>query len=208
VGGLWGVVNEKVSTAARSRAGALAMIDLALPMDELWQHFRNRMTLLGVTCECISSDICAFAAGAPGRKFDVVHCSGVLYHHPSPLSLLEALRTITGRYLVLTSAVTPEIIENNLGTLQVGPSGIIFVPTLDQLGRKILAEHWLNMARIDLSDSISEAERWHSTDFARWWCLPTPRAMLAMARCAGFRVMDFGPMWHENALSTLLEVAF
>src|SRR5258708_6455118 len=114
VGGLWGVVNEKVSVAAEHHALRLAMIDISSPQSELWQIFRDRLATSGIyDCECISEDICDLA-GRSKHKYEVVHCSGVLYHHPNPVLLLESLRRVTARYLILTSAVTHEAVINDL----------------------------------------------------------------------------------------------
>lgn len=43
--------------------------------------------------------------------FDVVLCSGVFYHVPSPISLLVRLRNVTGALLVFESAMTKIVTE-------------------------------------------------------------------------------------------------
>ena len=48
VGGLWGVVNEKVSVGYQYGASQLTMIDVTPPEDELWRQFRERMVTLNV----------------------------------------------------------------------------------------------------------------------------------------------------------------
>ena len=92
------------------------MIDISVTGTELWRLFSERLASLGVTgCECISSDVCALVVNGAAPQFEVVHCSGVLYHHPNPIYFLEVLRRITSRHLILTSAVTQETISNSLG---------------------------------------------------------------------------------------------
>jgi len=54
---------------------------------------------------------------------------------------------------------------------------------------------------------ISEAVKWDAEDFAPWWWLPTPTAMLALAECVGFRVIESGDTWNGNAHTALLQVA-
>lgn len=207
VGGLWGTVNEKVSVAVRSKALTVAMVDISAPDSELWMQFSERLASLGISgCECISSDVCALAANGTARKFDVVHCSGVLYHHPNPIWFLEALRQIATRHLILTSAVTQETVSNDRGTFHIPPSGVIFVPALDQQERLILAKYWKEKAGVGACYGITEPVQWNTRDFGPWWWLPTPRAMLAMAESAGFRVRDSGPTWNGNAHTALLEV--
>jgi hypothetical protein len=183
------------------------MIDISPKGSELWQRFAERLGSLGISgCECISSDVCALVANGSAPSFDVVHCSGVLYHHPNPISFLEVLRRITTRHLILTSAVTQESIANDLGTYNIPSSGAIFVPALSQSERDILSKYWRETASAGGCYGITETVKWDTRDFAPWWWLPTPRAMLAMAECVGFRVLDAGPTWNGNAHTALLEV--
>lgn len=205
VGGLWGTVNEKVSVAARHNASELTMIDVSKPDTKLWQLFRERLDSLGINgCTCVSADICDVASEG-ARRYDVVHCSGVLYHHPNPVMLLDALRKVTGKYLVVTSAVTQESVVNELGSFQLPASGAIFVPALDQRDREILWKHWHDNAGVDSCYGISEPVNWNPRDLGPWWWLFTPQVMLAMATSVGFRVIDSGPTWNANAHTALLE---
>ena len=125
VGGLWGTVNERVSVARRFGATELTMIDITVPDGELWRLFGQRMQSFGVKdCHCISADVCQVT----DLTFDVLHCSGVLYHHSNPMSLIHALRRLTRHNMVLTSAITRPFIENECGIYRIPPSGIVFVP--------------------------------------------------------------------------------
>ena len=205
IGGLWGTINEKVSVAARLNATKLAMIDISPEGSDLWREFHERTS--GFDVECVSSDVCALASISTALKYDVVHCSGVLYHHPNPIFLLEALRQITGQYLILTSAVTQEHIANEFGSYDVQPSGVIFVPALNPRERKILWKYWQEKAGAGVCYGISEPVKWDSKDFGPWWWLPTRRAMLALAECVGFRVIESGDTWNGNAHTALLELA-
>ena len=47
--------------------------------------------------------------------FEMVHCSGVLYHMPNPVSTILRLRSVTERYLILSSAVVPDRIATSEG---------------------------------------------------------------------------------------------
>lgn len=204
VGGLWGTVNERVSVAARLGARGLAMIDISEPEHELWGLFRERLASRGVEdCECIAGDICEIAA-CEVRQYQVVHCSGVLYHHPDPIRILEALRKITLRYLVLTSAVLPERVSNVAGTFALPPGGAVFVPALPEPERRVLAEHW-RAAGVAACWGISDEAAWDSRDLSPWWWLMPPRVMLAMAGSVRFRTVDAGPTWNGNAYTALLE---
>ena len=205
IGGLWGTINEKVSVAAKHNARELAMIDISTPENRLWQFFRERLISLDIQeCECISADICDLAARST-RKYDVVHCSGVLYHHPNPLLLLESLRRVTSRHLIITSAVMQGTIINRFGSYQVPASGAIFVPALNIHEKEILWKYWQEHAGVEICYGISEPVKWDTHSLGPWWWLFTPRVMVAMATCVGFRLLEDGPTWNGNAHTALLE---
>jgi Methyltransferase domain len=199
VGGLWGTVNEKVSVASKHRAAALAMIDITEEGGALWQAFEARMMDLGVRdYRCHATDICAVS----DLQFDVVHCSGVLYHHPNPHVLLDALRRATREHLILSSAVTQEVVENKHGTYRIPPSGVIFVPALTDEERKILGAYWTAVGAE--AHGITHPAHYKPSDFGPWWWLPTAHALQAMARVAGFEVIGEAPIWRRNAHTLLL----
>jgi hypothetical protein len=206
VGGLWGVVNEKVSVAAQYKASTLAMIDISRPESDLWTSFRERLASVGLgDCVCVSDDICNFAAQTTA-KYDVVHCSGVLYHHPNPVFLLDSLFKVTGQYLILTSAIARETVINELGAVQLPASGAIFVPALSRHEREILGKYWREEAGVEKCEGVSEPVSWSTRNLGPWWWLFTASVMLAMAESVGFRVLESGPIWNGNAHTALLEV--
>ena len=181
VGGLWGTVNEKVSVAVAAGAESVTMLDITPPDTELWTLLHERLTNLGVNDYArISGDVNKLGNQEGFPAFDVVHCSGVLYHHPEPLHLIRSLRKITRRHLILTSAVTQERIENDLGVFQIAASGVLFVPALQENERKIVAKYWTEHAGA-VAWGITEPVKWNLEDSAPWWYLPTAHAMTAMA---------------------------
>src|SRR5580692_11280331 len=92
VGGLWATINEKVSVASVAGASSVAMIDITALDNELWTRLHERLASLGVTnYERISEDVEKLGKREDCPTFDVVHCSGVLYHHPEPLQLIRSL---------------------------------------------------------------------------------------------------------------------
>lgn len=205
VGGLWGTVAEKVSVAHRHGASSVTMIDVSPPESELWPAFHRRMRRLGVAgYRTLSRDVCALRPGDVPEPFDVVHCSGVLYHHPNPMALLAALRSITAGHLILTTAITPETVVNRRGRYRVPPSGVIFVPALSEDEREVLAEHWRRVAPGALG--IVAPASYDVADFGPWWWLPTAKAAAALCESAGFCVLDQGLTWRGHALTLLLEV--
>jgi hypothetical protein len=205
VGGLWGTVNEKVSVAHAHGATSLTMIDVTPEGRELWIKFRARMGELGVArVREISRDICEIKDHDVLEPFDVVHCSGVLYHHPNPLAIIAALRRITRRHLVLTSAVTQTVIENECGRYEIPSSGVLFVPALSDTERAIMKAYWHKYGVSALG--LTERCDYDVDEFAPWWWLPTPTAMTAMCLAAGFKLQDAGPTWDGNSYTLLLSV--
>ena len=131
VGGLWGTLNERVSVAHAAGARHLTMIDLSPADSHWWPKFRERCKTLAVpAAEEVSAEILRLAEQPGPPAFDVVHCSGVLYHMPDPMRFLSALRRLTREYLVLTSSITADLIANESGILRVPSGGALFIPAL------------------------------------------------------------------------------
>ncbi|MEG4301231.1 tetratricopeptide repeat protein [Microcoleus sp. D3_18a_C4] len=207
VGGLWGTVNEKVSVASKYGAVSLTMIDVSPASSHWWQDFHDRMTSLNIAnYHCINQDITQIQLGDIGEPYDVVHCAGVLYHHPHPLQILVALRQITREHLIFTSAITQEVIDNELGRYEIPASGVMFVPALDDAERAILTAYWRPYINNHQLIGITEKAVFDMNDFAPWWWLPTATALEAMCEVAGFKVLDKGLTWNNNALTLLLGI--
>ncbi|MEG4998139.1 tetratricopeptide repeat protein [Microcoleus sp. B4-D4] len=207
VGGLWGTVNEKVSVASKYGAVSLTMIDVTPTSQEIWQDFRDRMASLNIAnYNCISRDITQIQPAEIGEPYGVVHCAGVLYHHPHPLQILMSLRQITGQYLILTSAITQEVIENERGRYEIPASGVIFIPALSEAERSILAAYWQQYTYGTPILGVIEKAVFDINDFGPWWWLPTASALESMCKVAGFKVLNKGLTWYNNALTLLLEV--
>ena len=202
VGGLWGVVNERLSVAHEFGASEVTMIDVTPEGAHLWTEFRDRMKARDVTdYRCVSADICAL----DDMRFDVVHCSGVLYHHPDPLSMLVALRRASREHLILTSVITQREITNQFGTYRVPASAAVFVPALDDRERSILGCYWREVgAEIE---GIHHKVDYHTEDFGPWLWLPTENTMVAMCEAAGLGVIDAASAWNDNAYTLLLDPA-
>lgn len=200
VGGLWQTVNEKVSVAHEHGATELTMIDVAPEGDELWNKFDERMRERGIErYSCESRDVCRTTE----RTYQVVHCSGVLYHHPHPLRMLLALRHMTSEVLVLSSAICREEIQNQAGTFRMPSSGVLFVPALSDGQRAVLAAYW-EMRQVE-AWGITKVADYDVTDFGPWWFLPTAQALRSMVETCGFAIKDAALMWNDDALTLLLD---
>jgi hypothetical protein len=201
VGGLWGAVNEKVSVAHRAGAASLTMIDVMPPEDEWWGRFRDRMREHGVTkYETISGDVATARVG----PFDVIHCSGVLYHVPHPIEFLALLRDRLNEHLVLSSAVVPRRIENQDGVLDVPEGGALFVPAMDENAKRVYTRHWQGDSDAAMWGVNRAFDHFRLDNYVPWWWLMTVSAIRGMARVAGFDVVRDAPLFTGAAHTFLL----
>lgn len=205
VGGLGRAVNEKVSVAHSHGATGLTMLDI-VPQDHgLWQGFTDRMEQLSISrYENVSGSILDIGESQAPPSYDVVHCTGVLYHMPDPLRFLSALRRITNEYLVLGSAVTATRVDGTSGTLEVPSSSALLIPALQDRERTILREYWRPFVGEDAIGLTSEVSPWDPEDFTPWWWLPTVDCMRSMCESVGFVYEDGTSYWNGNAHAMLL----
>src|SRR5262249_50045957 len=94
VGGLWGLVNEKITVAVEAGCGSATMIDITPINHQFWRDFERRALSVGVTeYRKIQGNFDDPALPNRAGTFDFVYCSGVIYHVPNPhtLARLHAL---------------------------------------------------------------------------------------------------------------------
>lgn len=207
VGGLWGTVNEKVSVAQSAGARSLAMIDVTPLGHELWQAFEERRQALRIPeVRCVSGDVQQLVESADDLQFDVVHCSGVLYHLPDPFRLLVALRKLAREYLILSSAVTATRVEGEAGVLDIPQAAALFVPALREREREIVRGYWQRFVGGTALGLTSDIPVWNPDDFGPWWWLPTTAALTALCETSGFHCEATALMWNNNAFVQLLAV--
>jgi hypothetical protein len=208
IGGLWGTVNEKASVAHFSGARELTMIDLSPADSHWWQKFEVRRQELKVPpVRSISGDVMQLAWDGGDCRFEVVHCSGILYHIPDQLRLLQALREITTDYLILTSSVTETCITNEAGELHVPQGGVLFLPALSELEKAVLRVHWWPTLADGALGLTRDIPSWRLGDFGPWWWLPTTEALQAMCGVAGFTVCELEHLWNGHAATLLLKAS-
>jgi len=212
VGGLWGVVNEKVSVALKGGAAHATMIDIQQPDDPLWTAFHDRCKALDVSgYDCISTDATQSALYDTVGSYDVVHCSGVIYHVPDPITLLLNLRNITKKYLLITSMVFPEIMSTPDGTLTIDGGKLYFIPAMSALERKIVATHCDSLGLKISHLNGPEVTEWVSpktgrANFGPWWWVITPRLLVTLAKVCNMEVIDEGYTWNDRAYTILCRV--
>ncbi len=199
VGGLWGVVNEQVTTAHAAGATSLTQINLAC--DELWEAFHQRCLAAQIEdCRCIVGDINDPALPDSVEPSDVVHCAGVLYHCPHPLYTLQQLRRITKQTLLLGCATIPEHVVNTAGELRLESGSALFVPAASPLQLSVLAVHMAEVGARNIPGIDQYLPNgWKVSDYGAWWWYFTPRFVESLLTLAGFRVQYMSPYWMNHA---------
>lgn len=206
VGGLWGTFNEKVTVAARAGAAETVMIDIT-PLDtELWGRFEERCSAENVSdYKCLQADINDPSIVSKVGAYDVVHCSGVLYHCPHPLYTVMQLSKICNESLILVSTVIPQAFSNSHGRVVLEPGSALFVPALNELQRAVIDQYFKEVG-VQGMGGINEPCDWTIDNdpngaYAPWWWLFTTEHLLAILRAAGFKVSGTAFEWHgRNAL--------
>lgn len=208
IGGLWGTRNEKVSVALNAGARTATMADIA-PLDhQLWKDFDAHCRQRNVHGYGRAQlDIVEPPLEYADLVHDVVHCSGIIYHVPDPYRMLANLRKLTGEYLILTSMVVPERIENSVGMLDFPADRATFVPSLRDSTRAIVAAHFdaLGLTVAAINQPLNEPWRWPdgTPNYGPWWWLMSPAFLRGLVEVAGFTIEDECWSWEQRSYSFL-----
>jgi len=210
VGGLWGTVNERVSVALLEGAREASMLDIAPLGHSLWKDFDTYCKKLGISgYNCVSADATSPNLGQKVGSFEVVHCSGVIYHVPDLVSFVRNLMSITSRHLILQSMVVPERIKNEFGVLDLSGGHCLFVPLMNEKQRKIAGRHLeqLGLHIPHLSGPPVQSWFYHGVwHYEPWSWLITPDFLRGLVQICGLSVVDEGFVWDERTYSLLCEV--
>jgi hypothetical protein len=203
VGGLWGTLNEKVTVAAQAGARAVTMIDITPLEDVLWRRLEERCSETGVAeYTCIEADITLDDAKGLIPEFDVIHCSGVLYHCSNPRHALAALVRMSNDFVIIGTSVIPEDLLNN--TPSFSESGSYYVPQLDPLSKQMIHRYFRDVGAEEMIGITSQVD-WDPRDCAPWWWLHTPRYVAGLLCDAGLRILDTASEWEGRTALFLCE---
>ena len=177
LGGMWGVDGEVAFRAERAGATRVVLFDGMDPTGEFDAKHRDA----GSRIEYVQGDLHDPEDVARLGTFDVVWCTGVIYHSPNPYLQLHHLRALTGQRLLLGTEVIPEVpgIEN----------GCVFYP-----GRSAASER--AFARAYGDDAPTYPGMTHAFDetpmlgYANMWWGLSPSAVRSMLRYTGFEVRE------------------
>ena len=105
VGGMFGVDGELAFLAEESGATKVALFDAMDPTERFEATHRAR----GSRLQFFQGDLHDPDVVDELGPFDVVWCSGVIYHSPHPMLQLQHLRRLTLDTVVVGSLVLPEV---------------------------------------------------------------------------------------------------
>lgn len=194
IGGLWGAVNETVTIASHAGASAVTMVDIQHENSKWWNAFHERCAGFGVTgYGAVVADICDPAQLDRVGVYDVVHCSGILYHVSDPIAFVRNLVQATREYLIVGSMLIPDRIETEHGVLETPPGMFRCVPLMDEAERRIIAAHFAAQnARVGGMGKAPEVFVDPASGRIRtgpWWHLFTARTMADICRLCGATVL-------------------
>lgn len=210
VGGLWGTVNEKVTVALAAGASRATMSDIAPAGHELWDLFERHAANRGIGGhDCLPGfDITALDRQPEPPVYDLVHCSGIIYHVPDPWRMLRNLRMLGRGHVILTSMVLPPRLDNAAGQLELPQDTALYVPGLRDQVRQVVARHFddrgIKVAAINTA--LDEPWIWPDghANFGPWWWLLSPEFLARLCTSAGFEVLEGDWSWSDLSYSLLL----
>jgi hypothetical protein len=175
VGGMFHVAGDVSFWAEEAGATSVLLFDGMDPsLDFQAKHSERESAVRYQQADLHDPDDVAIAG-----RHDIVWCTGVIYHSPSPFQQLLHLRELTGDRLVLGTHVIPEIpgIEN----------GSLFYP-----GRSAPSEAVFARAHGARAGAYPGAtgpfDETPNMSYANMWWGITPSALRGMLRYAGFAI--------------------
>jgi SAM-dependent methyltransferase len=175
IGGMWSVHGEYAFMAEAAGARSMVLCDGMDPTDEFERKRNERASRV----EYVQGDLHDPGTIEQLGSFDVVWCTGVLYHSPDPYRLIEHLRRLTAETLILGTRVIPE--------LPGVEGGCVFYPALSDSSRRAFA--WMHGREAPgLLGAAVPFDRTPAMGYANYWWGITPSALVGMLELARFQV--------------------
>jgi len=207
--------NERVSEAVGAGAATVAMADIEPFSSKYWTAFREKMQRLGVSgfseYEKIDIRDKAQLASLPG--FDVVHCTGIVYHLPDPVMGVYNVCQLAGQWLIINTVVVPEQIKNKNGTITTEGSRALFLPALSESERAVLKLYYEtkfgwsidnNAPRLnDPNPMMPYITETGPSPWPYWW-LFSHASFRRLIEMMGFKIHDQW-VWEDHTLALLCE---
>ena len=171
VGCMWNVHGRIAFVAEEAGATRVTGIDVMAATEQFRSEHERRSSQV----RFVERDLHAPGIAEDIGTHQVVWCSGVLYHSPSPVLTLARLRELTSEVLILQTMTVPDLPG-------VG-QGMVFLPGLPARQRR-LYELWGSTAAEGLREPAGPA------DYGPWWWGISPSALRAMLRSARFEPVE------------------
>jgi SAM-dependent methyltransferase len=175
IGCMWGVDGGHAFLAEESGAYPVTGIDVFGPTPE----FERQKAARSSKVEFILGDVTDPRTIEQVGVVDVVFCSGVLYHHPSPFDVLVALRRICRETLILRTFTIPEVPGL--------PGAAVYFPMLRADDRRLWDLPWLG-TQVGISTVFQAHE-----GYGNWFWGLSLSCLTALLATAGFRVVERFP---------------
>jgi SAM-dependent methyltransferase len=177
MGGMWSVDGEYAFLAERAGASRVVLCDGMDPTGE----FSRKHAASSSRIEYVKGDLHDPSTVERLGAFDVVWCTGVIYHSPDPYRLVEHLRRLTNEVLVLGTRAIPEI---------PGVEGAcIFYPALSESSRRAVG--WAHGREAPgMWGAATPFDRAPGMGYANYWWGITPSALIGMLELARFEVLE------------------
>lgn len=195
LGGLWGLVNEKVSVAHKAGASECSMWDQMCPEHGCWLEYRDRLINLGIPTQKEKTfDIMDSQHVKGTSPVNVLHCSGVIYHIPNYFEFMVNIEKMTTEYLILGSTTIPD----HFGMLpQWG---------LSDFQRSELKRHFQHLGQLTpgLLSVVQPSPICEDVkNYTPWWWFFTKEYLYNLLVDFGWNVLDCQETWEDRAHSFL-----
>ncbi len=176
LGGVWGVHGRAAFLAEEVGAERVVLFDGMDPTAEFSAEHARR----GSAVRYVQGDLHDEIGVAELGVFDVVWCTGVIYHSPNPYQLIEHLRRLTGEHLVLGTLLIPEAST---------PGVCLFLPGLPRSVRDAFASS-LPQKAPSLWGLTTDFDYTPGLGYANCWWGITRTALGSMLEVAGFETLE------------------
>lgn len=177
MGGMWGINGADAFLAEAAGAERVVLCDGMDPTPQFQREHEQRSSKV----DYVQGDLHDPSTIERLGRFDVVWCSGILYHSPDPYRLIEHLRRLTTDTLVLGNRVIPEL---------PGIEGAcVFYPALSEQSRRTFA--WmLGREAPAFIGAALPFDRTPGMGYVNYWWGLTPSAIIGMLELARFDVIE------------------
>ena len=186
LGGMFVVNGELAFIAEEAGATRVTLFDAMDPSDEFAaRHARTASDVEFVQGDFHDPDVVDFLG-----QFDVVWCTGVIYHSPNPMQQILFLRQLTTETLVLGTHVIPEV----PGIEQM----CMLYPGVKQETQDTFTRVFGGPERLPGMASAFDTEPLMA--YVNMWWGFSPSALRSMIHYSGFTITDehfYGPYWMD-----------